>query len=217
MANKVTTLPVKTKVASGINYYVPPKTEAERAELRRVLQIDAQLCKMPTELVSAYRDWVGKVGAEEKSAAKLRDIALGFGITSEYCRAPKKEATDQQHIAAFGLAKDLIVTGFPPAAQAALKDDNLAGKALVAKDSNGKMQTKRYWGQQINSRVGTLGKRLANFEEAGEKPAAKEDLEKVIAKITEAFKILNRDSCTIANAKQKAIALDLWCKQQNLR
>jgi hypothetical protein len=115
------------------------------------------------------------------------------------------------------LAKDLIITGFPPAAQAALKDDNLAGKALVAKDSKGKMQTKRYWGQQINSRVGTLGKRLANFEEAGEKPAAKEDLEKVIAKITEAFKILNRDSCTIKDAKQKAIALDLWCKQQNLR
>jgi hypothetical protein len=193
MANKVTTSPVKT----------------------------AMLSSVPADLLKAYGDWIGKVGAEEKSAAKLRDIALGFDIVSEYCRAPKKEVTDlhidQQHIAAFGLAKDLIVTGFPPAAQAALKDDNLAGKALVAKDSNGKMQTKRYWGQQINSRVGTLGKRLANFEEAGEKPAAKEDLEKVIAKITEAFKILNRDSCTIKDAKQKAIALDLWCKQQNLR
>jgi hypothetical protein len=122
MANKVTTTPVKT----------------------------AMLSSVPADLLKAYGDWLGKVGAEEKSAAKLRDIALGFGIVSEYCRAPKKESTDQQHIAAFGLAKDLIVTGFPPAAQAALKDDNLAGKALVAKDSNGKMQTKRYWGQQIN-------------------------------------------------------------------
>ena len=177
----------------------------------------AMLSSVPADLLKAYGDWIGKVGAEEKSAAKLRDIALGFGLTSDYCRAPKKESTDQQHLAAFGLAKDLIVTGFPPAAQIALKDDNLAGKALVAKDTNGKMQTKRFWAQQINSRVGTLGKRLANFEEAGEKPAAKEDLEKVIAKITEAFKILNRDSCTIKDAKQKAIALDLWCKQQNLR
>ena len=80
MAGKtVTTTPVKTAMlSSAINYYVPPKTEAERAEVRHFLQIDAQLCKMPTELVSAYRDWVGKVGAEEKSAAKLRDIALGF-------------------------------------------------------------------------------------------------------------------------------------------
>ena len=186
-------------------------------EVTITLEEIKMLSSVPAELLKAYGDWVGKVGAEEKSAAKLRDIALGFDIVSEYCRAPKKESTDQQHIAAFGLAKDLIITGFPPAAQLALKDGNLAGKALVAKDSNGKMQTKRYWGQQINSRVGTLGKRLANFEEAGEKTAPKEDLEKVIAKITEAFKILNRDSCTIANAKQKAIALDLWCKQQNLR
>jgi hypothetical protein len=102
MANKVTTTPVETKIERSINYFVPPKTEAERAEMRRVLQIDAQLCKIPTELVKAYSDWVGKVGAEEKSAAKLRDIALGFDIVSEYCRAPKKESTDQQHIAAFG-------------------------------------------------------------------------------------------------------------------
>jgi hypothetical protein len=177
----------------------------------------AMLSSVPAELLKAYSDWLGTVGSEEKGATKLRDIALGFGIVSDYCKSPPKESTDLQHIAAFNLAKDLITAKLPEAAQAAMKDDNLVGKALVAKDSNGKMQTKRYWTQQINPRVAQLGKRLAKFEEAGEKPTPKEDLEKVIAKITEAFKILNRDGCTIKDAKQKAIALDLWCKQQNLR
>jgi hypothetical protein len=205
MVNKVTTLPVKTD----------RKALAARGRAAAAAMMSS--VSVPAELLKAYSDWLGTVGSEEKSATKLRDIAIGFGIVSDYCKSPSKESTDQQHIAAFGLAKDLITAKLPEAAQAAMKDDNLVGKALVAKDSNGKMQTKRYWTQQINPRVAQLGKRLAKFEEAGEKPAAKEDLEKVIAKITEAFKILNRDSCTIKDAKQKAIALDLWCKQQNLR
>jgi hypothetical protein len=83
MANEVTNTPVKIAMLSSVP-------------------------SVPADLLKAYSDWLGKVGSEEKSATKLRDIALGFGIVSDYCKSPKKESTDQQHIAAFGLAKDLI-------------------------------------------------------------------------------------------------------------
>jgi hypothetical protein len=140
--------------------------------------------KLSSASVSAIGAWSGQSVKTDNSKTKAIDSMYADGVTAAMLVAPSKGEPS----ALFDSIKVSIVAGFTVATQALLKKDT---KGL----SEGQKETKRYWQQQIGSKLKDLRNALTRREAqgnesdgAGTKPASfearlKRDLTKYIAQI----------------------------------
>lgn len=141
------------------------------------------ITKLSTATISAIGAWSGQTVKADNSKVKAIDSMFADGVTSDMLAAPKGEVSPL-----FDSVKVSIVSGFTVTVQALLKKDT---KGL----SEGQKETKRYWQQQIGSKLKDLRNALtrreaqgAESDGAGTKPASfearlKRDLTKYIAQI----------------------------------
>ena len=116
--------------------------------------------------IKAIGDFSNKSLTGDKAKPKAADSLIADGITSEQLKAPKKDQ-DRSLYDAVGRA---VVAGFSVAAQAMLAADikSLAGigdDAALNRDRKCK-ENRRYWQQQIGSKIGDLRAALARREAA---------------------------------------------------
>lgn len=114
--------------------------------------------------IKAIGDFSNKSLTGDKAKTKAADSLIADGVTSEQLKAPKKDQ-DRSLYDAIGRA---VVTGFSVAAQAMLAADikSLAGigdDAALNRDRKCK-ENRRYWQQQIGSKIGDLRAALARRE-----------------------------------------------------
>lgn len=144
----------------------------------------ATTVKLSTASVNAISTWSNKSLTTDNAKTKAVDSMFADGVTASMLVAPAKgEST-----VLFDTVKVSIVLGFTAANQALLKKDT---KGL----SEAQKENKRYWQQQIGSKLKDLRNALTRRETAGEesdgagtKPASfearlKRDLTKYIAQI----------------------------------
>jgi len=134
--------------------------------------------------IAAVRIWSGNSVTVDNSKVKAVDLLHADGVTAAMLEAPKKGESS----VLFDSVKLSIVLGFSSAVQLLLKKDT---KTLKESEK----ENKRYWQQQIGSKMKDLRAALARREKQGEesdgagsKPASfdarlKKDLTAWIAKI----------------------------------
>jgi hypothetical protein len=136
--------------------------------------------KLSTATINAIGAWSGKSREADNSKVKAIDALFADGVTSAMLAAPAKgEST-----VLFDSVKVSIVMGFTVATQALLKKDT---KGL----SEAKKEEKRYWQQQIGSKMKDLRNALTRREAqakaemagsngAGEKKASWESVKRTV-------------------------------------
>ena len=109
--------------------------------------------KLSTATVNAISTWSNKTLSTDKAKTKAIDALHADGVTSEMLKAPEKgEST-----VLFDSVKVSIVLGFTAQIQALLKKDT---KGLSEQQKG----DKRYWQQQIGSKLKDLRNALASRE-----------------------------------------------------
>lgn len=112
--------------------------------------------KLSTATISAIGAWSGKSREADNAKVKAIDALYADGVTADMLKAPEKgEST-----VLFDSVKVSIVAGFTTAVQALLKKDT---KGL----NEAQKETKRYWQQQIGSKLKDLRNALARREAQG--------------------------------------------------
>ena len=134
-------------------------------------------------IATAIGQYVGASVKTDKIKVKTVDTLVSEGITSEMLVAPKKG----EDVVFYGSVKAAVVAGFASNVQALLDKDT---KTL----SDSQKSDKRYWQQQIGSKIKDLRNALVKRESQGEEGEArgnvasfearlKRDLAKYIAQI----------------------------------
>jgi hypothetical protein len=134
-------------------------------------------------IATAIGQYVGASVKTDKIKVKVVDTLVSEGITSEMLVAPKKG----EDVVFYGSVKAAVVAGFASNVQALLDKDT---KTL----SDAQKSDKRYWQQQIGSKIKDLRNALVKRESQGEEGEArgnvasfearlKRDLAKYIAQI----------------------------------
>jgi len=134
-------------------------------------------------IATAIGQYVGASVKTDKIKVKVVDTLVSEGITSEMLVAPKKG----EDVVFYGSVKAAVVAGFASNVQALLDKDT---KTL----SDSQKSDKRYWQQQIGSKIKDLRNALVKRESQGEEGEArgnvasfearlKRDLAKYIAQI----------------------------------
>jgi hypothetical protein len=112
--------------------------------------------KLSTATISAIGAWSGKSREADNAKVKAVDALYADGVTADMLKAPEKgEST-----VLFDSVKVSIVMGFTTAVQALLKKDT---KGL----NDAQKENKRYWQQQIGSKLKDLRNALARREAQG--------------------------------------------------
>jgi hypothetical protein len=112
--------------------------------------------KLSTATISAIGAWSGKSREADNAKVKAIDSLHADGVTADMLKAPEKgEST-----VLFDSVKVSIVMGFTTAVQALLKKDT---KGL----NDAQKENKRYWQQQIGSKLKDLRNALARREAQG--------------------------------------------------
>ena len=143
----------------------------------------ATTTKLSTASINAIGAWSGQAVKTDNSKTKAVDSMFADGVTAAMLTAPKKGEPS----ALFDSVKVSIVAGFTATVQALLKKDT---KGL----SDAQKENKRYWQQQIGSKLKDLRNALTRREAAEEESGGagtkstfesrlKRDLTKYIAQI----------------------------------
>ena len=143
----------------------------------------ATTTKLSTATINAIGAWSGQAVKTDNSKTKAVDSMFADGVTAAMLTAPKKGEPS----ALFDSVKVSIVAGFTATVQALLKKDT---KGL----SDAQKENKRYWQQQIGSKLKDLRNALTRREAAEEESGGastkstfesrlKRDLTKYIAQI----------------------------------
>lgn len=120
--------------------------------------------KLSTATIDAIGAWSGQTIKADKSKTKAIDSLHADGVTADMLKAPAKG----EPTVLFDSVKVSIVLGFAANVQALLKKDT---KSL----SEQQKETKRYWQQQIGSKLKDLRNALARREAASESGGAEAD------------------------------------------
>lgn len=120
--------------------------------------------KLSTATINAIGAWSGQTIKADKSKTKAIDALHADGVTADMLKAPGKD----EPRALYDSVQISIVTGFTANVQALLKKDT---KTL----SESQKTDKRYWQQQIGSKLKDLRNALARREAAGESDGAGAD------------------------------------------
>jgi hypothetical protein len=113
--------------------------------------------KLSTATINAIGAWSGQSVKLDNSKVKAIDSLHADGVTADMLKAPAKG----EPTALFDSVKVSIVLGFTAPVQALLKKDT---KGL----SDAQKENKRYWQQQIGSKLKDLRNALARREAEGE-------------------------------------------------
>jgi hypothetical protein len=112
--------------------------------------------KLSSATITAISTWTNKTLTTDKAKVKAVDALFADGVTSSMLTAPDKgEST-----VLFDSVKVGIVLGFTASVQTLLKKDTKGLKEADKKD-------KRYWQQQIGSKLKDLRNALASREAQG--------------------------------------------------
>lgn len=120
--------------------------------------------KLSTATVEAIGAWSGQSVKTDKAKTKAIDALHADGVTADMLVAPAKG----ESFTLYDTVKVSIVLGFTASVQALLKKDT---KTL----SESQKTDKRYWQQQIGSKLKDLRNALARREAAGESGGAEAD------------------------------------------
>jgi len=139
----------------------------------------------PTDLInaaSAYFKADATLTARRKALGDMLTVG-GFDIATDFAAATAKKADRADR---FEAIKFLAQEGFPAAVTAALRNDDLAGKAMVKAD--GKALSKTDWSKLIGGKIRTLQSAYAIYiaesnpvESDDAKPGAKSNAPRELA------------------------------------